>query len=162
MLGEDRASGAIHVMTVQVVQALELCRPFRAMDQHVAAVAAALPGMGAQLPAVRRVLDHLLEHGLLRESGAWIATLGREAAPVQGELGPVFVRACDRPAQLEALLESLAQAERAGARRRRVVVLDDSRAPAASQRHARRPITPTISMFPHLTCLAWAAPIPKR
>lgn len=133
---EDRASGAIHVMTVQVVQALELCRPFRAMDQHVAAVAAALPGMGAQLPAVRRVLEQMVERGLLRESGAWIATLGREAAPVQGELGPVFVRACDRPAQLEALLESLAQAERAGARRRRVVVLDDSRAPAASQRHA--------------------------
>ena len=31
---EDRASGEIHVMTVQVVQALELCRPFRSLDQH--------------------------------------------------------------------------------------------------------------------------------
>ena len=92
---EDRASGEIHVMTVQVVQALELCRPFRSLDQHVAVVAAALPGMAGQLPAVRRVLEQMVARGLLHDSSTWMAALGRKVAPLQGELGPVFVRACE-------------------------------------------------------------------
>lgn len=133
---EDRASGEIHVMTVQVVQALELCRPFRSLDQHVAAVAAALPGMAGQLPAVRRVLEQMVARGLLHESSTWMAALGRKVAPLQGELGPVFVRACDRPAQLEALLDSLSLQEQASGRRRWLVVLDDSRDAAAASRHA--------------------------
>ena len=133
---EDRASGEIHVMTVPVVQALELCRPFRSLDQHVAAVGATLPGMASQLPAVRRVLEHMVERGLLRDATTWLSTLGREVAPAQGELGAVFVRACDRPAQFEALLESLSEQERASGRLRRLVVIDDSREAAASARHA--------------------------
>jgi hypothetical protein len=53
-----------------------------------------------------------------------------------GHLRGVVIRTCDRPAQLETLLRTLADYERRYGARRHYVALDDSRTAANSRRHA--------------------------
>ena len=79
-------------------------------------------------------------------------------------LRAVFLRACDRPAQLGALLETLADYERRYGARRPYVVVDDSREPENARRNAallasfaRRTGAPTC----HLDDAAWATAVDR-
>lgn len=132
----DPATDRSHVMTTQVLQALNICREFLPMDRHVQNVCAQLPNMQGQSAAVRRVLDSLATRGLLVSDDAWLQRLQQapksDPAPVSG----LFVRACDRPSQLKALLASLLARPMLAGPLQRVVVVDDSRNAAAVAEHA--------------------------
>ncbi len=128
-------TGKSHVMTEQVLQALNLCREFRTLGEHVARVSEAIEGLRGQQDGVRRVLEGLVRTGLmlsedeLRKRFAAVAPLS--PAPFFG----FCIRACDRPAQLRALLASLLEYEQRFAARHRYLVVDDSRDPDCARQH---------------------------
>lgn len=130
-----KRSGETHVMTFQVLQALDQSREFRSLDEHVARLLATIPGLESQREGVSRVLDGLIARGLLVSDRDFLqrvaAAPAREAAPLRA----VFIRACDRPDQLEHLLGSLADYERRFRANRHYVLLDDSNTREAVNRH---------------------------
>ncbi|HJT98898.1 MAG TPA: hypothetical protein VJ696_11335, partial [Rhodanobacteraceae bacterium] len=116
---QARRTGDTHVMTYQVLQALDQCREFRTLDEHVARIQTKIPGLPAQRENVRRVLESLGARGLLVSDADFLAQLAAAPARAAPALRAVFIRACDRPAQLERLLKSLAEcARRFGTTRR--------------------------------------------
>lgn len=115
-----------HVMTVEVLQAMDACREFRTLDEQVERVLQTQPALKGQGEAVRRVLRGLVERGLLVSDVDFLARFrATETAPPLGAVD-VYVRACDRPAQLQRLLASLLAYEKQHARGFRYVVVDDS------------------------------------
>ena len=124
-----------HVMTMQVLQALDQCREFRSLDDHVVRVEANVPGLAGQREAIARVLQNLAQRGLLLRDEDFLARLRstprHEAAPLRA----VCIRACDRPGQLARLLASLVEYEQRFRARRRYVLIDDSTLPANCARH---------------------------
>jgi hypothetical protein len=132
---EVRRSGAVHTMTAQVFDALRRCRAFRPLSEHVQRITQAIPGLAGQGDAVRRVLEHLVQRRLLISDDDYLSELksanGASPAPTRA----VFIRACDRPAQLDALVDGLTAYETQHRARRRYVLLDDSTDEASVQAH---------------------------
>lgn len=118
-------SGERHVLSHHVLQSLDQCREFRSIDEHVARVAAVVPGL-TQHDRIRKGLDGLASAGLLVSDSDYIARLKRPPDPAPRALHAIYVRACDRPRQLRVLLDSLADYERRFRAARLVVLLDDS------------------------------------
>jgi hypothetical protein len=122
---QDRATGAVHVMTLQVLQALDLCREFRPLDEHCATVAQRLGGLAGQADAVRRVVEGLIQRGLVISDTDYIARLtapGGEAN--RSPLRAVVIRASGRPRLLGRLVDALIAYERLHRVGRRYVVID--------------------------------------
>jgi hypothetical protein len=121
-----KRSGETHVMTFQVLQALDQSREFRTLDEHVSRIIATIPGLQAQRESVVRVLDSLTARGLLVSDREFLKRASTAVPRNPAPLRAVFIRACDRPAQLEHLLRSLAEYERRFRANRHYVLLDDS------------------------------------
>jgi hypothetical protein len=119
-------SGAPHVMTLQVLQALGLCNEFRPLDEHVARIGTSIADLAGQHETIRRVIEDLVRRGLLVSDRDFVSRLRsaprREPAPMRA----VYIRACDRPDRLALLLASLVHYERRFGARRRYVLIDDS------------------------------------
>ncbi|MEO7431323.1 MAG: hypothetical protein ABIR62_04755 [Dokdonella sp.] len=130
-----KRSGETHVMTFQVLQALDQSREFRSLDEHVVRILATVPGLQAQREGVSRVLEGLTRRGLLVSDREFLqraeASVARDPAPLRA----VFIRACDRPEQLAHLLGSLTDYERRFRANRRYVLLDDSTTRESANRH---------------------------
>lgn len=131
-----KSSGEPHVMTLQVLRALDLCREFRRLDEHAARIAAEIPALHGKRTDIQRVLDGLIQRRILISDEDFVSRLRRGAARQLPALGRVFIRACDRPDRLAHLLASLVDYERRHGAGRRYVLIDDSRqaAHAAAQR----------------------------
>lgn len=133
-----RGSGETHVMTVDVLDALDATRKFATVEAHAQTVAARLKSTQGRVDAVRPVLANLIERGLYLRDDAFLEGLAQSKGPniAPPPLRAVFIRACDRPAQLAALLESLGANEDRHRGGHRYVVLDDSREPEHARAHA--------------------------
>lgn len=125
-----KRSGETHVMTFQVLQAMDQCREFRNLDEHAARIESTIAGLADKRADIRRVLDGLVKRGLLVSDRIFIERFTQAPAITQPDLRAVFIRACDRPQQLENLLAGLSAYEREFRAGRRYVVLDDSSLPA--------------------------------
>jgi len=103
-----RTSGEKHVMTLQVLKAMDLCSTFRTMAGHVQAVMRGIPELKGREQDVRRVITSLKKHGLMVTSAQSMAELRDASAeePV-APLSGLFVRSSGRPKALERLLESI-------------------------------------------------------
>jgi hypothetical protein len=121
-----RRTGEPHVMTFQVLQAMDQCREFRTLDEHAARIQSTLPALAGKRDDVKRVLDSLVQRELLVADRAFVGRLGTATPRAQAELRAVFIRACDRPEQLAHLLASLTEYERRFQAGRHYVLLDDS------------------------------------
>ncbi|MGH8122406.1 MAG: hypothetical protein ACREPT_06500 [Rudaea sp.] len=121
-----RRTGEPHVMTFQVLQAMDQCREFRTLDEHVARIQSTLPALAGKRDDVKRVLESLLQRELLVSASAFVERFGTATARVPEPLRAVFIRACDRPEQLAHLLASLTEYERRFQAGRHYVLLDDS------------------------------------
>ncbi|MEO8671488.1 MAG: hypothetical protein ABI411_09255 [Tahibacter sp.] len=131
-----KRTGEPHVMTFQVLQALDQCREFRTLDEHVSRIVTTVPGLNAQQrEAVSRVLQSLIQRGLLVSDADFVARLSSVTHVARPNLRAVFIRACDRPSQLERLLATLSDYERRFRAARPYVVLDDSKQEASLDRH---------------------------
>lgn len=131
-LGNDEAlfresfTGRAHVMTLQVLQALDLCRAFQSLDQHVTGVCQHIEPLRGQQGAVRKVLESLANRGVLIEASEYVRQLGSVAVAGQSPPGAVIIRTCNRPAALQRCLASALQYEQRWHARRRYWVLDDT------------------------------------
>jgi hypothetical protein len=130
-------SGATHLVSGAALQTLDTCRAFASIDAQAARVAQTVASTRGSTVAARELIDQLHRLGLIVDAEAWLARIGTALLPAPlAPAGPVFIRACDRPSQLDALLATLADNERAHGARHRYVVLDDSRDAANVARHA--------------------------
>ncbi|MGA9829018.1 MAG: hypothetical protein WBQ57_11900, partial [Rhodanobacteraceae bacterium] len=132
---QARRSGDSHVMTYQVLQALDKCREFRTLDEHIARILATIPTLQTQRESVARVLENLEGRGLLVSDREFLARITSAPVRAPAPLRAVFIRACDRPAQLEHLLNSLAEYERRWRSNRHYVLIDDSTTAQSANRH---------------------------
>jgi hypothetical protein len=121
-----RRTGETHVMTYQVLQAMDQCREFRSLDEHAARIQSSIPALSGKRDDVKRVLDGLVQRRLLVSDSSFVEQLGAAAPNAQAPLRAVFIRACDRPEQLAHLIASLTDYERHFRAERRYVLLDDS------------------------------------
>lgn len=126
-----------HVMTFEVFQALDQCKAFGTLEDHVKQMLTAMPNLRGQEEAVRRVLSGLVGRGLLQSAeqilGSFDDEPGRRLAP----LGPVFVLTEDRPEGLARVIDSLIKAEDPGIDGLPIVVLDGSRSQASREANRR-------------------------
>lgn len=130
-------TGKSHVMTEQVLQALDLCREFRSLDEHIARITDAIEGLRGQHEGVRRVLDGLMRAGLMLSETDLLQRCAAVQPLAQAPFFGVCIRACDRPDQLKSLLASLVEYERRFAAGHRYLVVDDSRNADAAREHQR-------------------------
>ncbi|MEO8459138.1 MAG: hypothetical protein ABI451_01300, partial [Dokdonella sp.] len=130
-----KSSGETHVMTYQVLRALDQCREFRSMDEHVSRVLTTLADPSIPRDGVANVLGSLVERGLMTEDKAFLAGLGQATSRRQEPLRAVFIRACERPDQLQRLMTSLTDYERRFRAGRQYIVLDDSTSPQVINTH---------------------------
>lgn len=122
-----QGSEARGVVTGEVLQALGHCTRLRTLDQHARNLAERFPSLVGSEEDARAVL------GSLRSTGLFLASRGLEAlarsvkveALDEARGTVVCIGACDRPALLERVLNSLLEMPRDG--RDPIIVIDDSR-----------------------------------
>lgn len=131
----DPISGQSHVMTVQVLEAMDLCRDFQPLEVHAQRVASQVKGMQGQVQAVKRVLESLTGRGLILSDDAYLQTFERVATRPLAELSGIYIRTCNRPAQLKRLLASLAEHHKQFPLPAPMIVVDDSTDTDAANEH---------------------------
>lgn len=107
---------------------LMLCDQWRSLDEHVAVAIEKMPALQAHAQQLRQGLAHMVEQGLLVDTGKLTQNYAEPASPEPGPEGihTLYVRTYRCPQALERLLQSL-QVGRAGASVRTLVVVDDAR-----------------------------------
>jgi hypothetical protein len=131
-----KSDGTPHIMTMQVLRALDACREFRRLDEHVVRIEAAIPELQGKHADIRRVLDGLIQRNVLVSDASFVDRLQRGGSRVLPPMRDVYVRSCDRPDRLAPLLASLVDYERRHRAGRRYVLIDDSS--TAAHRDAQR------------------------
>ncbi|MBS0558323.1 MAG: hypothetical protein JSR27_13035 [Proteobacteria bacterium] len=159
-----KRNGDTHVMTFQVLQALDQCREFRSLDEHAARIESTISGLAGKREGIQRVLENLIQRGLLVSDSQFVERLLQAPARAQPGVRGIFIRACDRPEQLARLLASLADYERRHRAGRRYTVLDDSSLPAHAndQRDALREFARTTGCKVHYIGRAEAGKLAER
>lgn len=135
----DESTRTMHPMTVDVLQALDACRGFHTMDEHVRAVEQRLPALQGKGEAIRAVLNNFIQRGVMIGENTYVQSWRTPSVP-EAPLSPcdaVYIRAANRPQCVTRLLDSLKNYEQTFAAKRRYVVLDDSTDAAAEQTHQR-------------------------
>ena len=133
-----KSSGEPHAMTLQVLRAVDACREFRRLDEHVARIEAAIPELSGKRADIQRVLAGLIQRKVLVSDDDFVARLGNGRTRTLPPMRAVFMRACDRPERLEYLLASLVEYERRHCARRRYVLIDDSTVASHAERQRSR------------------------
>jgi hypothetical protein len=124
----DYETGQNHVMTVQVLQAMGLTQQFRPLHEHIQHIATAIPALKNQHQAIQKVLQFLIDKQLIISADDWLAELRQsEDKQSQAPYAGMVVRTCDRPEQLNRLLDSLNSYQQQHRSRHPVLVFDDSR-----------------------------------
>jgi len=130
--------GEAHVMTLQVLQAMDQCRPFRPLDEHLATLQRELPKVPAE--GIRRVLDNLIARRLLVSEVDFIRTMQSAALADAAAMEPLtlVLHAGADPARLQHLLaDLLAQAPTWRDQVQDWVLIDDAADQATVRTHAR-------------------------
>lgn len=120
-----RKDDAKHVMTFDVLRAMDICSRFRTFDEHVKNVTRRQGKLQGQEAAVRQVLDNAVRRGLFVSARDWLAEGGDAAPRGPDDRIPVFIRASGRQERLEALLDSAVRLEAATGRRHRYIAVED-------------------------------------
>lgn len=123
----DPRSGENHVMTMDVLAAMDASRQFQPLELHVATIMKRLPALQGKSHAVEKVFEFLRSRGLVVDAQDMLGKLRQgETQPAEEPAGLV-IRTCDRPSELARLVDSLASSERGTGRGLRYLVVDDSR-----------------------------------
>src|SRR5262252_3445318 len=87
-----KRSGEPHVMTFQVLQALDQCREFRSLDEHIARIQSTIAGLSGKRDEIKRVLDSLAARRLLVSDQQFVERM-RSNRVEQAGMRAVFIRA---------------------------------------------------------------------
>ena len=132
----DRATGQSHVMTLDVLTAMDASRRFLTVQEHTANVEQRVPALKGKGHAIEKVFGFLRERGLLVEAAEMVGKLAQTPSRDLESPRTLVIRTCDRPAQLQRLAASLADYETSYRRGLRYVIVDDSRRTVAENRTA--------------------------
>ena len=121
-----KSTGEPHVMTLQVMRALDGCREFRKLEEHIAQIEKTVPGLAGKREDIRRVLESLVQRKVLLSDDGFLERLRNAPARTLPPMRAVFIRSCDRPERLAHLFTSLEEYERRFRAGRRYVLIDDS------------------------------------
>ncbi len=125
------------VVTIQsAFQLLQHCRQFRTLDEHLKTIIQSIPSLSQRQQETKRVLNEFIEQGMLQSASDLLTNLRASGkissvTPVSG----VYIRTCDRPAQLKRLLASLSENRLRYGIEHRFVVMDDSRYETGQQQN---------------------------
>src|ERR1700759_5069195 len=86
-----RRTGEPHVMTFQVLQAMDLCREFRTIEDHTTRIQSTISGLVGKREDVRRVLESLIMRGLLVSDQVFIDRITSAPARDTADLRAVFI-----------------------------------------------------------------------
>ncbi len=100
--------GQTHVMTHQVLQAMDHCRSFLSLSEHVQAVRQVIPSAPAE--GIARVLDSLVTRRLLISEQDFIGAMQAQTERASDAPLQMLIRAADRSEGVLRLLQSLAAA----------------------------------------------------
>ncbi|MCF6288690.1 MAG: hypothetical protein L3J53_05565 [Proteobacteria bacterium] len=123
----NRDTGENHVMTNQVLHALSLCQQFKPLDQHVFTISQSIPELSNQIQAVQQVTDFLIKNNLLIEDKYWQDALSQGEPQQKVASSGIVVRTCNRPEQLQRLLQSLIKYQNKFKVKFPVQIYDDSK-----------------------------------
>lgn len=127
----SRSDDEKHVMTFDVLRAMDTCSRFRTFDEHVRQVTNRQGKLQGQEVAVRQVLDNAVRRGLFVSARDWLAGGAGAGRREGGAPIPVFIRAGGRETQLRALLDSARRLESGTGNRHRYIAVEDGRTPEA-------------------------------
>jgi hypothetical protein len=122
----NRKTGENHVMTDKVLHALSLCQAFKPLDQHIIAISQNIPDLKTQIQAIEQVTKFLINKDLLIEDKEWIKNISIASSQRSIEKGGIVIRTCDRPKQLNRLLQSLVSYQNKFKCKLPVQIYDDS------------------------------------
>lgn len=127
----SRSDDEKHVMTFDVLRAMDTCSRFRTFDEHVKRVTNRQGKLQGQETAVRQVLDNAVQRGLFVSAREWLS--GDAGARRRDEAGPipVFIRSGGRDFSLRNLLDSARRLESETGNRHRYIAVEDGRTPEA-------------------------------
>ncbi|MFC3193141.1 glycosyltransferase family 2 protein [Marinicella sediminis] len=124
----EHHSGTNHIMTLQVLQAMGLTQQFKPMHEHINAIEQNIPALKGQAQAIEKVLGFLKNKSLIISEEQWLERIktGHQRSrdiPTAG----VVIRTCQRPDNLQRLLESMTTyVNRHDNQETTVLVFDDS------------------------------------
>jgi hypothetical protein len=124
--------GQSHVMTHQVLEALAVSRDFQPLAAHIDRVAQQIPALKGQKGAIAKVFEYLQKKGTMLSDEQWLQGLRATSSDSDGQTAPkpfggIAIRTCDRPEQLQRILESLSVYQQRFGHQWPVHVFDDSR-----------------------------------
>jgi len=123
----DHQEGVNHVMTLQVLQAMGLTQQFKPMHEHVNVIEQNIPELNGQAKAIEKVLGFLKSKQLIISEQQWLDQVkSKDIQPRDIPYAGMVVRTCQRPDNLQRLLESLTQYEQNHGANNVVFVFDDS------------------------------------
>jgi hypothetical protein len=121
-------SAAQMIVAAEVATALNACRVFRTMAQHVEVLTSTIPQLAGQQADVANVLNLVKSHGLMTSAESVCERIGGNAPPATNlPTTRVFIITCDRPAAVERLLTSMLHAGNLS-HHEQLFLVDDSRA----------------------------------
>lgn len=126
-----RTADGPHVMTTQVLGALDRCRAFKTLDEHIETIRQVIPNV--PMEGIKRVLDGLVSRRLLVSDADFLGALKTESPRAANTPATLAIRACDRPEAVKQGLDALRTAGLPGDLD--VVLVDDSRQAASRQAH---------------------------
>lgn len=115
---------------------LRACEGCGTLEEHATHAAAQLGAPPEHKSAIRELLDRCARAGLLRTLPDLVQRFGAPSAAESEPLAAVAIRTADRPQLLARLLASAEAIEARSGRRRRWIVVDDSR--ESANEHANR------------------------
>lgn len=125
-------NGQRHVLTHDVLRALEISRQFATLDQHAQRACDTIPALKGHFNPIRKAFEDLADRGLLMSADEWITQMHQ--GPSQTEpaaIQALYIRTCDRADSIERLLTSLQPFSSASEIEIRVI--DDSRTEQGQQ-----------------------------
>ena len=123
----DHQNGQNHVMTMQVLQAMGLTQQFKPMHEHIQAIEANISELRGQAAAIDKVLGFLKNKDLIISDQQWLDQIKNKYS--EGRKIPhagMVIRTCQRPDNLQRLIESFSNYIQTHGGDDTVMVFDDS------------------------------------
>ena len=122
----EHETGTNHVMTLQVLQAMGLSQQFKPMHEHIQVIEENIADLKGQSAAIEKVLGFLQSKGLFISEQQWLNRIQIKNKDRNIQYAGMVIRTCQRPDNLQRLIESSTHYQQIHGNSDPVLVFDDS------------------------------------